>query len=362
MLSAAKPFSYPHALIQRSVMPAFIVLYALLSLWAAVNIFVGSNFMSDWFRPPEIQHRPLIHMTSVVLTAFIPSGLEEAAAKYLIRFREGELMQSILHLRYADTHDPKNIYLSLISDQHIFFTTVKMTVVYLTICLFIWMMYKLAAAIFPETRAYALVAPVIGLLTVFPFAPEYAYSYDFAELFFSCAILYALYKERMGLYFLLLAIGTLNKETTLFGICFFVVWFFTRMPQRLYVKMVLAQLLVFGAVRLVVSIWLGPTQDITYQFQPLRAIFALYNYDFTNLIVLLVIVMLVSYRWQEKPLFLRYALWMIVPNMVAYILLCSPYEYRDLYWCMPPMFILASHTLVQMAGVAHLPIFRPKQP
>ena len=82
-------------------------------------------------------------------------------------------------------------------------------------------------------------------------------------------------------------------------------------------------------------------------------------YNYTTLICFTVTILLLTYCWQEKPAFLRAGLWMAFANWLAYFFCCERGEYRDLYWGMPIIAMLATHTLIRAADIAHLPIFQP---
>lgn len=356
MLSGSRPFGFSQSLIDKSAWICFALVYLALSLWALMSMFIGSAFFDDNGVPPVVQHRPLVPVVVQALDAVIPETLEQTFTPVLQKLRDSAAGQKILSVRSYYQHEHSGRIMSHISDDQLFYTTLKMLVVYATEWLFIWMLYRLGMELFPASRACALFSPIAALLVVSAFAKDYAYSFDFAELFFSCAFLYVLLKERFGLYFLLLMLGTLNKETTLFGMFFFAVWFFARLPRKEYLALLGAQVLLYVAIRYAVIAYYN-NQHSLYYFAPLQNLLALYGFSYQSIVALCVSLLLVTYRWSEKPLFLRYGLWMVVPNVGAYILTCNPHEYRDLYWCLPPMLLLATHTLVELAGVGKLPIF-----
>jgi len=362
MLSATQPFSLSPRLVRKLVHWFFIALILVLSLWTWMNFTLGSHLAYDYFRPQVVAQRPLIHMITQGAAALVPEAAEQQMTKNLIAMRDSALAQTILRLKFQDPTNYTNMIMVRISDARIFYTSMQLFVVYITLCMFVWMLYKLALTVFPQSSAYALIAPVLSLIMISTFAVNYGYTYDFAELFFSCAFLYALYKERFALYLFLVALATVNKETTIFGIFFFAVWFFGRMPQRKYIFLLAAQLLVFAVVRItIIESYTGPPgPDFGYLPVLVSQLTSFYRYDYQHVMTLLLSLLFVMYRWPEKPIFLRYALWMFAPNLAAYLLISYTYEYRNFYWSMPPALLLATHSFISLTGIAHLPVFTRK--
>ena len=75
------------------------------------------------------------------------------------------------------------------------------------------------------------------------------------------------------------------------------------------------------------------------------------GYNLTLAFTLLGLIILVYYKWQEKPQFLKITLWMLVPLLV--LTLCLGYldELRDYYEVYPAVIILISHSIARVLGI-----------
>jgi len=337
--------------IERWIFPIFILIYAVLSLYVITIFCVTNEFGGDWighgYRP--IAYRPLVVTLADMLHWIIPDFVREWATPYLVSASQAELSKALISRRIAG-HTTQALSVSAI-----FKTAELMFVVYLTLVALIWVTYKTTRAMLPDSRAYALVAPILLLLIIGILTMGYAYTYDYAELFFSFALLYLLFKERWNLYFVCFAIGTYNKETTLFAIFFYFVFYFPRLPRKIYIARGLLQIAIYAAVKTALTLYYADLPaafgDSGYIFTWRENFLYLFTYNsYMDLIGLIMIVILLTYRWWEKPLFLRSALWMLLPNAGAYFLTCHAGEYRDLFWSLPVMTMLATHSLVSMGG------------
>ncbi|MBV8938547.1 MAG: hypothetical protein JO089_01740 [Alphaproteobacteria bacterium] len=338
--------------------------YAFAAVYFALSVYVMGVFMVGWefggggdysmhsvlqgrFPRPVIYRQFIPIISNLALHAF-PE--QENITRWLIGLRNSELGQRMIHLRFPSAP-------AALSDKMIYETSMVLLVIYAMLLAFIFMLYRLAAALMPDSRAYALTAPVIALLLIPVFAIRYAYAYDFAELFFSCACFLLLYRRRWSAYLACLAIATLNKETTIFIICFYFAWHWQFLPKRRYVRLGLAQVLVYAAVKGSLTLYYSDHPGFMVQHTFVDNVFYFVQYNYVHFVAALVTAALLAYRWPHKPLFLRAGLLMSALNFAAYLLWCNPGEYRDLYWGMPVMILLAAHTLAQLTGIARMPLF-----
>jgi len=346
-----------HSAVTRSIVPIFVIIYAMCSIYLMIPYaigVVGSGYTGLDSSPYGVQSRPVVYRVLVptiarVAHALVPASVEEPLTKRMIEWRDSEEGKETV----------KSLFIRPppLADDKIFETLVVACVTYLTMLAFIWMLYTLTKALFPESIAYALVTPVIALQLIPALTVENGYIYDFAELFFSCACFYLMFKQRWSAYLLCLFIATFNKETTVFGIFFFTVWSYNKLPRAQFVNLLVAQ----------VFIWIAVKGGVTWYYADKPGIiagsffFAHIEYMRVHAAELLInvpcIIFLMVFRWREKPAFLRGGLWMMLPNYAAY-LTCVPGEWRDFYWCLPVMLILATHTLISISGIADLAIFR----
>lgn len=317
---------------------------------------VGSGYTGLDSSPYGVQSRPVVYRVLVptiarTVHAMIPASVEEKLTSRMIAWRDSDEGRETVKAWFI--RPPP------LADHLIFETAVVAGVTYLTMLAFIGMLYALARALFPESLAYALITPVIALQFIPALTVENGYIYDFAELFFSCACFYLMFRQRWGLYLACVFIGTFNKETTAFGIFFFAVWFYHRLPRAQFVRLLVAQVLLFAAVKGGVMWYYADKPGI------IAGSYFQQHLDFLRtqapmlLINLASILFLVLFRWREKPVFLRAGLWMLLPNTVAYAF-TYPGEWRGFYWSLPVLLMLATHTLISISGIADLKLFRPQ--
>lgn len=339
---------------RRSVMAAFIAACAILSIYTISVFCLNMQFGENWsahMRP--VIYRTLIPIPQAALRAIIPTSLDPLLAPYLIAFCNITEVRGIFGIRF----DPNQ--LQSLSPENIVSSFINLFVIYLSLLAFIAMFYRLVRTIYPDTRAHAYVATLLALLISPVFELPYAYNYDYAELFFSCAFLYTLFTGKWRLYLLCIFFGTINKETTIFGIFLFSIWYFNRLPRRQFIHLAVTQSVIYLAVKITINFYFRNSEVVNLPFTTLPFnIFYVYNYSYTNLTCLLVNVVLLTYQWQQKPAFLRAGLWMFTLNFIAYFICCNPGEYRDLYWSFPIMVMLATDSLMRLSGVAQMPVFR----
>jgi hypothetical protein len=346
--------SFPSVRVFRKLIFAF--LYLALSFYdiSVIMTYSGWGMQRTIYGSAALAptaYRALVPAISRGLYNLIPRSIEEAIKPTLIDFRESEYGKYIMRAS-GDKPPP-------LSDDTIVEAFVNMFVVYLTLLALIYIIFLFGRDLFPDSYAYALISPLIAMLLVPPFGSlHYVYTYDFAEAFFSCACVYLLFKQRWGAYLFCLAIGTINKETTMFAIFFYFVWFWNKRPLKQYLKFGVAQIFIYALVKASITYYFSANGGRGHYIgDAIVNIVHLAEYNYSTLLGLVLTTFLITFQWQEKPTFLRATLWVALANWVAYILMCTPGEYRSFYSSMPFLSILAAHTMVDAAGIARHPAF-----
>jgi uncharacterized membrane protein YeiB len=75
------------------------------------------------------------------------------------------------------------------------------------------------------------------------------------------------------------------------------------------------------------------------------------GYDITLAFAVLGLIMLVYYKWQEKPLFIKTTLWALVPLLLLTLFFGYLDELRDYYEIYPTVIILISHSIAAVMGL-----------
>ena len=316
---------------------------------------VGSGYTGLDSSPYGVASRPVVYRVLIpsiakMVRSIIPETIEHPLTDQMIHWRDSEEGRDMVKAWFI--RPPP------LADDKIFETAVVACVSYLTLLAFIWIFYTLTLALFPESRAYAFLAPLIALQLLPALTVENGYIYDFAELFFSCALFYLLLKQRWRLYMLTFVFATLNKETTIFSIFFYTMWFYSRLPRKQYFARLLQQCMIYALVKGGINLYFADKPGVVAQHHFLGQL----DYASQHLLGIglsaIVLLWIVFYRWQQKPLFLRGGLWMLLPNLVLFIIICIPGEFRDFYWSLPVMIIMATHSLLSYAGFADHPVFK----
>jgi len=189
---------------------------------------------------------------------------------------------------------------------------------------------------------------VVALLLL-PFSLFKGQFYDLPQLTLFTLSLALLAQAKWRPYLVGLFFTSLNKETSVFLVVVFVLYYWERMERFQFWKLLGAQCLIYGAIRawLTWAFWDNPGAplewhlfDHFYSPNEMAWLFA-----WMSLPVLCLAAALVAYRWQDKPLFLRRAVLLIVPLAVLYLLFGFPFEFRTMLEVYSPAFLLAAGSL-----------------
>ena len=170
---------------------------------------------------------------------------------------------------------------------------------------FAWYLFRLARELFPDALGYAIVAPFMGLASVPPWWQQ-LYMYDYATLLVWAACLYYLQARRWDRYLLWFTLGMLNRETTVFLLLPFVAGLLVERPASKDAPVACHRA---GRHR-------ARDQGVAHdrscrQSRQRRALeratgqikqFLVAPYGLAPWITFLGVVLLLTYRWVEKPL------------------------------------------------------------
>lgn len=203
-----------------------------------------------------------------------------------------------------------------------------------------------------------IVAPALLLFLVPIVYKGLGHIYDFTVLFFMTCLLWAMAGRRHVLYLLVFAASCLNKETTILMSVAYAAVFFRRMVFPRYAMMLAAQIAVFLAIyaplRMAYKDNPGSGMEVHLHEQ-----FAYYSSHLSNGYILVVFsiaivlfLLLLTFRWNEKPQFLRRAAVMIVPHMALVFYGAAPGEVRNLYEIVP---LISMLILCSVESICHIP-------
>jgi hypothetical protein len=221
-------------------------------------------------------------------------------------------------------------------------------------------LYRLGSCLFPQQWALALFTPVIGLLIPPALMQPTVYLYDMAVLALSAACYCALATHRWRWYYFFFILACVNKETSLFMLLFYTLWFFPRLDTRRFIAHWAAQLALFVAIRGAIYRHFAdnPGEFLKSDYRDWHINTLLAGYDAMALIIGLAAVFLLTFRWNEKPAFARYGLLILAMMGSAFFLFGRPGEYRVFFDVVPLLAVLAAHTLIAATGISSARLFQ----
>lgn len=175
----------------------------------------------------------------------------------------------------------------------------------------------------------------------------FGYMYDLTVLFLFSLALWLMLREQWGWYLLVFALGTLNKETTIFLLLVFALNFLGRMPRGRCLTLGAAQLAIYALIQ----------AGLRYRFRNNPGGFVEWHFTdqvakFQDIAVsapwllglwgvgLAIIALVVIYKWKDKPAFLRLALSILPFLLVLSIFWGFPLEIRNMYEVFPIVAVL----------------------
>jgi hypothetical protein len=189
--------------------------------------------------------------------------------------------------------------------------------------------------------------PVVLLLVCPLFFLGFGYMYDFPLLFLFLLSLYLMYRQQWGWYLLILGLGTLNKETTIFLFPVFALYAFHRMPRRKFLVLSAAQLglyaLIQGIIRYVFR--LNPGGVTEWHFDDQVAQLTILAAERPWLLLYwgaacALLAGLVWHGWSRKPVIFRLALCILPAFLLLYVFWGYPFELRAMLEDYPILAIL----------------------
>ncbi|MFZ5831615.1 MAG: hypothetical protein ACOY3P_16135 [Planctomycetota bacterium] len=172
--------------------------------------------------------------------------------------------------------------------------------------------------------------------------------YDFSVLAFHAGMLLCLVEKRLGWYLALFVVSCFNKETTVLMTVAYCACLFDRVPRRQFLLYLLLQVVAFVAVYGIVT-WHFRGNPGAGMEVHLSRLIPIYSQRWKTLVYICAIVVLVAYRWSEKPQFFRRAMFMLVPHVALCLYGAYPGELRNFYESVP-LLALFSVRSVELAA------------
>jgi hypothetical protein len=175
----------------------------------------------------------------------------------------------------------------------------------------------------------------------------FGYIYDFSTLFFFSLGLLLMARREWGWFLFIFAIATLNKETTIFLYLVFALYFFNRMPRRNFILLSACQLGLYALIQGIIRFMYrnNPGDALEWHFSDQIPQYTAIAEKTPLLLVvwgaaLIMIAILVAYKWRRKPEFMRIAFAIFPFFLFLFIFWAYPLEIRDLLEVYPILAIL----------------------
>ncbi len=220
---------------------------------------------------------------------------------------------------------------------------------YVSFVLFAFAFVSLAKALYQAKAAHLYGLSLIALAGL-PMFFACNYIYDPSQVLLFTLGLALMARRRWCLYLVVFVLGCINKETT---VLLAAIYFFTLRgsePKTRFRCMMVAQVLLFVAIKGTISVLLRDRPGSPVEFQ-LDHNLALGARPIPLVVSYLAIATAVAHDWSKKPLLLRWSLAMLLPLMGLTLFLGYIDEYRDYYEVYPATLLLVAQSLAKVVGI-----------
>ena len=238
--------------------------------------------------------------------------------------------------------------------EHITEYLIAMVLMYFSLIAFVIVFRKLFRTFYTSPDWFINLISILMLFALPPMFMYYSYIYDFPTLFLFTTGLFLL-KEKKWIYFLILfIIACFNKETTILLTMIFAIHYYKNeeVDSKLYSRLIVVQLFIFAVAKVLLYFIFIDNPGTFVEFHLFDRNYLLFNgYSLSTYIALLIIILAIFSRWNEKPKFLKDALWIALPLLVLTLFLGFIDELRDYYELFPIIFLLVSMNIAGILGV-----------
>jgi hypothetical protein len=233
---------------------------------------------------------------------------------------------------------------------------IAMVLMYFSLLGFVYVFRKLFDEIYSSPLWFKNLISIILLLAILAmFQPNYSnYVYDFPALFLFTFGLLLLWQKNWNYFLLLFLISCFNKETTILLTLIFAIHFHknVEVTKKFYYWFITIQLIIFTAIKIILLILFKNNPGGFVEFHLIDRNYLLFNgYSLITFITLLIIVLSIFSKWNEKPKFLKDSLWIAFPLLFLTLFLGFFDELRDYYEVFPVVVLLISFNIAKILGV-----------
>jgi hypothetical protein len=325
------------------------------SLYVALYFVLGMVVFSIFIRDPGINvyyrarvpdviygtayrpfvYRALLPTTTRVLTAAIPEETRSGVARTLGRQRAVDRLFSKRgwEKRYVIEYG------------------IALLLMYASLMGFVFALRYLCSCVFPGRATLRDLAPLLALACLPAFFRYTSYLYDFPTLLLFTLAPVLLLRGRWAWYMAAFVAACLNKETAILLVVLFWLHVPGRMERSRFLRLVGLQLVSFCAIKIGLFLVFRDNPGSFLEFHLLDHNLELLGLT-PKILVWVGLALLLTYRWSEKPRFLKQGLAMLVPHFPLLLLFGWLDERRVFYEIYPVVVLLLAHTLERLAAEA----------
>jgi hypothetical protein len=342
----------------------FLFVYLLVSLYSLASLLHNSRLGDVYYRASfesmyhgtawrPFVYRILIPRITFTITSMTPMSIQRSVGDEIDAFvytQDSQWLKKVFPRLEEVFPDKRTHYQRM----------VMISILYAMLWGVIVAMYKLGKHLFPDDNAIRYFAPILPLLLIPVTNWKVIYVYDVGVLFLSAVAYYCMALRRFQFYIIIFTLACLNKESSIFLLLFFIIWFWRRLNLKHYLGLVAVQIVIYAVIRYALLVAYQKNAGWVFEdyFNDLLH-FEIYPRNmYHRLLSFACLVFFFVYDWQKKPLFALYILWLWPPMYLAYLLYGFPGEYRVFHDIMPLTMLLATHTLIASTGISKASFFK----
>jgi hypothetical protein len=285
-------------------------------------------------------HRPFVYRTLLPTTA-----------RLLVAVTPPSLRAAVARVANKDPMLPRTVAWE---PPHAFEYVVVIALMFLCLVGYGWTLRALARTDPGAPPLLADFASVLGVIVLPASFRYHAYPYDPSTLLLSALALLALLRRHRVMFYLILVLSALNKETSILLPGLFLLRERGALRGSRLAMHLTAQLSIWASIRAALVWRLGNNPGGTVEWHLLdhNRWLALDPSFYVRLVLLILpVALMVGYRWRTKPRFLRESLAMLLGPLVGLGLLMGYVdEFRGYYDAFPTLHLLILPTLAAHFG------------
>ncbi|MCW8803405.1 MAG: hypothetical protein OQK57_03320, partial [Ignavibacteriaceae bacterium] len=230
---------------------------------------------------------------------------------------------------------------------------IALILMYFSLLGFIYVFRKLFDEIYASPLWFKNLISIIMLLALPTMFQYYSYLYDFPTLLLFTLGLLLLSQRKWNYFLVLFFIACFNKETIILLTMIFAIHFYKddKVKRKLYYQLIAVQLIIFGVVKILLYTLFNNNPGGFVEFHLIDRNYLLFNgYSLMTFVTLLIVLLSIFNKWNEKPKFLKDSLWIALPLLILTLFLGFFDELRDYYEVFPVVVLLISLNIAKILG------------